>query len=268
MTVKFKNNAIGYLSSAISSSDTSAALTSGGGASFPTVGAGEYFYATITSTSGAFEIIKVTSRSTDTLGIARAQEGTSAIGFPSGSIVELRITAQGITDAINDSALSSAFIALTSANTLTSQTAAQAIFDGGGGPTNGAITLSTGVYFFECGFSLTNMSSSSGSFGFALGGSATITQSWRSSTAKPAALATATAAEQTFNTAANTTLITANTNTVGMTYINGVIRITSAGTIIPQVSLGVASAAVVGVNSYFKSYRAGDSSVVSLGDWG
>jgi hypothetical protein len=112
------------------------------------------------------------------------------------------------------------------------------------------------------------MSSSSGSFGFALGGSATITQSWRSSTAKPAALATATAAEQTFNTAANTTLITANTNTVGMTYINGVIRITSAGTIIPQVSLGVASAAVVGVNSYFKSYRAGDSSVVSLGDWG
>jgi len=268
MTVKFKNNAIGYLSSAISSSDTSAALTAGGGASFPTVGAGEYFYATLTATSGAFEIVKVTSRSTDTLGIVRAQEGTSAVGFPSGSIVELRITAQGITDAINDSTLNSTFIVLTSANTLTSQTAAQPIFDGGGGPTNGAITLSTGTYFFECGVSLTNMSSSSGSFGFALGGSATITQSWRSSAAKPSGLATATAVEQTFSTTANTTLVTANTNTVGMAYINGVIRVTSAGTVIPQVSLSVANAAIVGTNSYFKAYRAGDSSVVSLGDWG
>jgi hypothetical protein len=112
------------------------------------------------------------------------------------------------------------------------------------------------------------MSSSSGSFGFALGGSATITQSWRSSAAKPSVLATATAVEQTFSTTANTTLVTANTNTVGMAYINGVIRVTSAGTVIPQVSLSVANAAIVGTNSYFKAYRAGDSSVVSLGDWG
>lgn len=444
MTVKFKNNAVGYLSAAISSSDSSATLTTGGGASFPTLSAGEYFYATITATSGVYEIVKVTSRSTDAISITRAQEGTTAIAFPQGSIVELRITAQAITDAISDASttlqtetftsdgsgtsvglhigsgktlnatdgtvllptaaspaqtaegsvvwdsddnlltvgdgssrkimvdtataqtltnktltapvistisntgtltlptstdtlvgrattdtltnktiasptmtgtttlaagtattaplkyvagtnLSTAaagateydgavfygttaantrgiwpiehFMVLTSTNTLSSQTAVQPIFDGGG-TTNGAITLPIGTYFFECAFSLTNMSASSGSFGFALGGTATISQSWRSSAAKPSALATATAMEQAFSTTANAALTTANTNTVGMAYINGVIRVTVAGTVIPQVSLGAANAAVVGLDSYFRAYQIGNASAAYVGNWG
>lgn len=445
MTVKFKNNAVGYLSAAISSSDSSATLTTGGGASFPSLGSGEYFYATITATSGVYEIVKVTSRSTDSISITRAQESTTALAFPSGSIVELRITAQAITDAIADSTtdlqnntftangtgtavginigtgktlnaasgtvllpvatapaqtaegsvvwdsnddlltigdgasrkvmvdtttaqtmtnktlttpviasisntgtltlpsstdtlvgrattdtlsnktlaspattgtltlaagtattaplkfvagvnLSTAaagateydgavfygttaansrgiwpvehFMVLTSTNTLSSQTAAQPIFDGGGGTTNGALTLPIGTYFFECAFSLTSMSSSSGSFGFAFGGTATISQSWRSSAAKPAALATATTMEQAFSTTANTALAAANTNTNGMAYINGVLRVTVAGTIVPQVSLGVAAAAVVGLDSYFRAYQVGNSSAAYVGNWG
>jgi hypothetical protein len=445
MTVKFKNNAVGYLSAAISSSDSSATLTTGGGASFPSLGAGEYFYATITATSGVYEIVKVTSRSTDSISITRAQEGTTALAFPSGSIVELRITAQAITDAIADSStdlqnntftangtgtavglnigsgktlnaadgtvllpvatapaqtaegsvvwdsnddlltigdgssrkvmvdtttaqtltnktltapviasisntgtltlpsstdtlvgrattdtltnktlaspsttgtlslaagtattsplkfvagvnLSTAtagateydgavfygttaansrgiwpiehFMVLTSTNTLSSQTAAQPIFDGGGGTTNGALTLPIGTYFFECAFSLTSLSSSSGSFGFAFGGTATISQSWRSSAAKSAALATATAMEQTFSTTANATIVTANTSTTGMAYINGVLRVTVAGTVVPQVSLGVANAAVVGLDSYFRAYQVGNSSAAYVGNWG
>jgi hypothetical protein len=72
MTVKFKNNAVGYLSAAISSSDSSATLTTGGGAGFPSLGAGEYFYATITASSGVYEVVKVTSRSTDAISITRA----------------------------------------------------------------------------------------------------------------------------------------------------------------------------------------------------
>ena len=445
MTVKFKNNAVGYLSAAISSSDSSATLTTGGGASFPSLGAGEYFYATITATSGVYEIVKITSRSTDSISITRAQEGTTALAFPSGSIIELRITAQAITDAIADSStdlqnntftangtgtavglnigsgktlnaadgtvllpvtatpaqtaegsvawdsddnlltvgdgssrkvmadtttaqtltnktltapiiatisntgtltlptstdtlvgrattdtltnktlaspsttgtlslaagtattsplkfvagvnLSTAtagateydgavfygttaassrgiwpiehFMVLTSANTLSSQTAAQPIFDGGGGTTNGALTLPIGTYFFECAFSLTSLSSSSGSFGFAFGGTATISQSWRSSAAKPTALATATAMEQTFSTTANATIVTANTSTTGMAYINGVLRVTVAGTVVPQVSLGVAAAAVVGLDSYFRAYQVGNSSVAYVGNWG
>lgn len=491
MTVKFKNNAVGYLSAAISSSDSSATLTTGGGAGFPSLGAGEYFYATITASSGVYEVVKVTSRSTDAISITRAQEDTTAIAFPSGSIVELRVTAQGITDAINDGVtafesgvftadgsgtsvglhigtgktlnvtdgtlklpaasnpsqtvdgsvvwdsddnlltvgdgvsrkvmvdtassqtltnktltspvlttpvvssfsntgtitlptssdtlvgrattdtltnktltspilttpvissivnsgtltlptttdtlvgrattdtltnktladaattgtltfgagttskapikltsgtnLSVAaagtaeydgdvfyatattgnrgviatqhFIVLTSSNTLTSQTAAQPIFDGGGGPAGGAITLPVGTFFFECAFALTSMSATSGSFGFALGGTATITQSWVANATKPAALTTATASNTTFNTTANTTLVTANVNTVGVAQIKGVIRVTAAGTVVPQVSLGIAAAAVVGTNSYFEVHQAGNSSVATVGDW-
>lgn len=102
MTVKLKNNAIGYLASAISASDVTASLTAGNGASFPTLGAGEYFYATITATSGVFEVVKVTARATDSLSIVRAQESTSALAFAAGALVELRVTAQAVTDAISD----------------------------------------------------------------------------------------------------------------------------------------------------------------------
>ena len=57
--------------------------------------------------------------------------------------------------------------------TLTSQTAAQALFNASA---TGAITLPTGFFEFECYYALTSMSSTSGSFGFALAGTATYTQ--------------------------------------------------------------------------------------------
>lgn len=106
MTVKLKNNASGTLSTAISSSDTGAALTSGDGANFPALGANEYFYATIVDTNEDYEIVKVTARSTDSLTIVRAQESTTARGFVAGSIITLKVTAQAITDAITDSTVS------------------------------------------------------------------------------------------------------------------------------------------------------------------
>jgi LysM repeat protein len=49
----------------------------------------------------ATEIVKVTSRVGDTITFVRAQEGTSAANFPSGSAIELRITAQSVIDAIS-----------------------------------------------------------------------------------------------------------------------------------------------------------------------
>lgn len=141
-------------------------------------------------------------------------------------------------------------VVLGTAYTLTSQTGAQKLFNAS---TNGALTLAVGTYQFECMFSLSAMSATSGSFGFALGvGTAVIgSQAWNALALK-AALATAAAPQSTFNTAANTTLATASTATVGYARIKGLIRVTTAGTIIPQVSLGVAAAAVVGANSYFK----------------
>jgi hypothetical protein len=102
MTVQLKNNAVGFLASAISNSDISATLTSGSGATFPAAGGSDYFYATISTTAGGYEIVKVTNKSGDVFTIVRAQEGTSASSFAAGSRVELRVTAQAIIDAIND----------------------------------------------------------------------------------------------------------------------------------------------------------------------
>lgn len=160
-------------------------------------------------------------------------------------------------------------IILTGTNTLTSQTGVQPIFDGGGGPANGALTLPVGTYEFECSYALTGMSTgTSGSFGFALGGTATKTEGWTSIAQKASnTLATAAAGNTAFSTAANTALTPNSTNSAGTALIKGVFRITVAGTIIPQVSLTVASAAVVQANSYFKCKPIGASGFVSVGQW-
>jgi len=113
------------------------------------------------------------------------------------------------------------------------------------------------------------MSASSGSFGFALVGGtgpATFTQSWYAEAQKPATSnATAAAPFTTYNTAANTTLVTANLNTTGFAWIRGYINVTVAGTVVPQVSLGIAAAAVVGVGSYFKISPLSGTNIV--GNW-
>src|SRR5579884_461313 len=157
------------------------------------------------------------------------------------------------------------FLLLNAAYTLTSQTAAQKLFNAS---TNGAVTLPVGTFEFECEFSLTAMSSTSGSFGFALGGTATFTQAWWSTANKPTtSSATAASPQTTYNTAANTAIATATTNTTGYATIKGIIRVTVAGTIIPQVSLGVAAAAIVGINSFFKIKPLGSSTVTKVGNW-
>ena len=155
-------------------------------------------------------------------------------------------------------------ILLQSAYTLTSQTAAQKLFNT---PASGQVTLSVGTYAFECSYSLTALASSGG-YGFALGGTATFTQFfWSLAQKGAAAVATATATQSTYNVAANTTLATASVNTVGYANISGIINVSVSGTIIPQVSLGVAAAAVVGIGSYFRIRPIGNTTVTSVGNW-
>lgn len=114
----FTNNATSRLASAILSSDLAASLVTGGGAEFPTITGSDYFVATlIKADASAFEIVKVTARSTDALTIVRAQEGTTAVGFAAGDTVALLLTAAPMTEIeafINDAELS-AIAGLTSA---------------------------------------------------------------------------------------------------------------------------------------------------------
>ena len=117
MPIKLANNSSGTLATAINASDTGIALTTGDGVDFPTLGSGDYFYATITSTQGTQEIVKVTARSGDSLTVVRAQEGTTAAGFAVGSRFELRVTAQSVEDLVDDydDALRADFAAATGA---------------------------------------------------------------------------------------------------------------------------------------------------------
>ncbi len=155
------------------------------------------------------------------------------------------------------------WISLTSAYTLTSQTAVQKIFNSS---TNGAVTVAARTYEFECQFSLTAMSATSGSFGFALGGTAVLaSQAWHSSAAKVAF--TGGSPIYQFNTSASTSLTSSNTNTTGYATIKGIIRVTTGGTLIPQVSLGAAAAAIVGANSFFKLTPIGSNTVTTIGAW-
>lgn len=98
MGIQLKNNASGTLATAISASDTGIVLTTGNGASFPALGATDYFYATLESTGGTFEVIKVTVRSGDSMTVVRAQEGSTANSFAAGARFELRVTAQSVAD--------------------------------------------------------------------------------------------------------------------------------------------------------------------------
>jgi hypothetical protein len=101
MGIQLKNNASGTLATSINASDTGIVLTTGNGANFPALGASDYFYATLESTGGTFEVIKVTARSGDSMTVVRAQDGSAANSFAAGSRIELRVTAQSVLDAVD-----------------------------------------------------------------------------------------------------------------------------------------------------------------------
>jgi hypothetical protein len=93
MGIKVTNNGFGTLSAGINSSATTVTVDSGQGARFPTLGSGDFFFATLIDTSNNLEIIKVTARSTDSMTVTRAQDNTSARAFSIGDRIELRPTA-------------------------------------------------------------------------------------------------------------------------------------------------------------------------------
>ena len=90
MAVKFSNNASATLASSINNSVTTIAVTSGQGALFPSLAAGEFFFATLVDSSNNLEIVKVTARASDSLTVTRGQDGTTARAYTAGDRLELR----------------------------------------------------------------------------------------------------------------------------------------------------------------------------------
>ena len=251
--VTINNSVIGGTTPA---AGTFTALNSTSGAVNATVGA-------TTPTTGNFTKITASAGTTTRQPIL-LNAGTNLTTPVSGSVEYDGVVAY-FTPTANERGvlMSEQFILQTSNYTLTSTTSAQQLFNA---TTNGAVTLPTGTYEFECQFNLSSMSATSGSFGFALGGSASISQYWTANATKTA-FATPTAATISYNVAANTSIATATTTTTGFAVIQGYITVAGGGTIVPQVSLGVAATALVGPGSFFRIRPLGTNTVSRVGNW-
>lgn len=157
-------------------------------------------------------------------------------------------------------------LVLGTAYTLTNATGVQKMFNN---TANGQITLAAGTYEFEC-YATISALPATGTFGFALGGTATFTQSWQAEGARAAAGATATGSSS-FNTTANTAITPTSATTTAFMWIRGTINVTVGGTLIPQFSMTTTSAAaIIGVGSYFLlnpiSGTSGTTNV-TIGNW-
>ncbi len=200
------------------------------------------------------------------ISLAAGSIGASGTGSP--GAIEFDGTAFYATaaDSSRQVVVAQQFISLTSSYTLVSQTAAQPLFNS---TTNGALTVQGSTsYFFDCFFTLTGMSATNGTFGFQLGGTATQSASFESMAAKVAAFTNSSTLQVEFTTTGVDTSLTSNsTNTNGIAHIRGIIRVTAGGTIIPEVNLSRAAAAVVGTDSYFTLHPLGSDTATSQGDW-
>jgi len=168
------------------------------------------------------------------------------------------------------------FVARTGTKTMTSNTALQSIFDnttGTGGLTSGALTVGASTsYFFEMSINVSAMSATSGNMGFSIVGAGTATftsAAWHAfgldSTTQQTAAAAGTSWQSTAGATGN--IVTAAVGTSASAIVKGIFRINGAGTIIPSIQLTTASAAVIGVNTWFKCYPVGTNTVISVGNW-
>jgi hypothetical protein len=91
------NNGSSTLASGINSSTTSITVQTGHGARFPAPTGSQYFWVTLAE-GATVEVVKCTSRSTDTLTCTRGQQSTSAASFTTSARVENRLTARTLSD--------------------------------------------------------------------------------------------------------------------------------------------------------------------------
>jgi hypothetical protein len=153
--------------------------------------------------------------------------------------------------------------------TLPNDTALNAIFNN---PTNGRLTLKTGVYEFYGLFIVTAMSATSGNALINMLGAGTATVGswmWRLSGldgTTPATIADDDAAYFQTNASA-ASAVTAQTGTAMRLEVSGGFECTTGGTLIPSIDQVTAAAAVVQAGSFLVVERLGASGLVSIGPW-
>jgi len=153
--------------------------------------------------------------------------------------------------------------------TLTSTTASQKLFNA---TTNGALYVPVGTYRYEAFLYLSSMSATSGNllFNFLGAGSAVVASALSHAVGQDGNSAGAGAAGTSYWTGAASPnpIITAATATSFNVVVRGTFRISTAGTIIPSISLNTAAAAIVQTNTSFTTSRISASdTAVSYGPW-
>lgn len=91
---KHANNVSTTLGTTITNSSTTVIVASADG--FPSISAGQTFNITFDSFVGNIEIMIVTAVSGTTFTVTRGAEGTNAVAWNSGSIIQLRPTADSV----------------------------------------------------------------------------------------------------------------------------------------------------------------------------
>jgi hypothetical protein len=203
-------------------------------------------------------------------------EGLRSLGVEaSASGVTLRRNSTGAgafeetSDANMALALQPAFVRLAADYTLTSQTAAQKLFNV---PSTGAFTLAANsLYFFDALLSLDTMDATSGNALIDLLGAGTATLATQLWTVVGLDATTQTTAAALsgglFAAAAAGNVVVAATGTALSLRLNGMLTCSVAGTMIPSIGLTDAAAAKVKAGSFFRIYRAGAASATSFGAW-
>jgi len=169
----------------------------------------------------------------------------------------------------DDIARAPVYLRQDSTYTLTSQTAAQKLFNAS---SNGRITLDVGTYEFNLIVALTSMSATSGNATFDLGGTATLAAIlWYGmgrDAAADAATGTYAGSYSVDATLVTAPLVTAGTGTAAFFKIEGTFEVTAAGTVIPRILLQTAAAAVVSVGSYIRVTKiSGATNTTNIGLW-
>lgn len=141
------------------------------------------------------------------------------------------------------------------------------------GTANGAVTLPTGNYEYECFLYITGMSATSGNFTFdPLGAGTATTDRWAhhcygNDINDPSnAAATKSGVAALTNQFANNVISTTTGSGASVTF-TGQFRVTATGTLIPSISLTTSASATVKAGSYFRARRIGSSSVSYVGNW-
>lgn len=170
----------------------------------------------------------------------------------------------------DDIARSPVYLRQDTTYTLTSQTAAQKLFNAS---TNGRVTLGVGTYEFEMRVALTSMSATSGNATFDLsGGSATLGSilwfGYGRDVAADGATGTLAGSYSVDATLVAAPLVTAGTATAAFFKVEGTFEVTSAGTVQPRILLQTAAAAVVSVGSYMKVTKISSANnTTAIGLW-